>query len=129
MTVRTAAITRRLALAMTCAALASAAVPTAGLASSYCTPTGDFCQFAGLSNGRITLEMRTFSLRGRVTTCVRSPLRRTVCRSFALRLVRGLYTARAYWSAHYPRQGAGIYTVTWSQGGQRFGRPLTFRLS
>ena len=121
--------TRRLALALTCATLALAALPATAQAATYCSPSGDFCQFAGLMNGRITLEMRTFSLRGRVTTCVRSPLRRTVCRSFPLRLVRGLYVARAYWSLHFPRQGAGVYTVTWEQGGQRFGRALTFRLS
>ena len=61
--------------------------------------------------------------------CVRAQGRKSTCRTFPVRQM-GVYSPRwggvVSWERFYPMQGLGPYRVTWLQGEQRLGPPLTF---
>ena len=123
------ALPRRL-LAATLAVTAAAAVApaSAGAASSYGSPTGDYCHSAQKRGGVVRLALETFSFRGRVRVCVTAPGGETSCKRFRLReREAGTYGFRVRWSRHFPDEGAGTYRVAFRYGGSRVGPRDTFR--
>ena len=106
----------------------AAVAPAPAEATSYCSPTGDYCHSAGKRDGVVRLTLDTFAFRGRVRVCVRGPEDRTTCRRFRLRLSKhGLYGFDVRWSAHFPDQGAGTYRVRFRYAGSSLGPADTFR--
>ena len=65
----------------------------------------------------------------RYRLCVRPPRESETCRTFRVRQ-NGVYSPRwggsVSWEQNYPKRGSGPYRVTWLEGGQRLGPPLTF---
>lgn len=109
-----------------------AAPAPAAAASSYCSPTGDYCYSAGVRKGAVRLVLGTFSFRGRVRVCVTPPDGDTPdCRAFRLgKTKNGIYEVDVKWSAHFPRRGPGTYRVTFAPattGGAKLGPGATFR--
>jgi hypothetical protein len=122
---------RSLAAALAGLAVGLVAPAAAEAKSAFCSPTGDFCFSARRVGGRVTLQLDTFSFRGRVRTCVRPPAGSPeACRAFRLRhRGNGLFGFRARWSAHFPNPGPGTYRVRFSYQGTRLGSPVTFAVS
>jgi hypothetical protein len=84
--------------------------------SSYCSPTGDYCDGVYVERTR-HFRFTTFSLRGRMRVCVRAPSRKVDCRRFRLRYIgHALYEVDVRWRKHFPYRGRGRYTVRFSQG-------------
>ena len=107
--------------------LVLASAPAAQAASSYCSPSGDYCTQVKKKDGRVYLRLGTFSFRGWVRVCVRDPRGRRVCRASRLRSRRGLYRSSILWNRRYPGGGRGVYRVRWYWEGNRLGPALTFR--
>lgn len=106
--------------------LASLVAPVAADArSSYCSPSGDFCQGAFKEGGSVILDLRTFSFRGMIEVCVTKRTR--VCRDSRLRRSGPLYVSRVSWNGRFPNQGRGTYLVRWYKGGTRIGTTISFR--
>ena len=103
---------------------------SANAASSFCSPTGDFCYSAKKRDGVVRLGLGTFSFRGTVDVCVTAPDKTRSCKPFRLLERRGFYEIDARWSAHFPRKGPGTYRVTFAarQVGTTFRPAVTFRL-
>jgi hypothetical protein len=116
-----------LAAIATAFCLAAAFPVNAPARSSYCSPSGDYCEGAARVNGRIVLRFSTFSLRGRLKVCVTKRTRR--CRSPLLRPIgNDVYRAKIWWRSHFPYQGHGTYRVRWyTRQGNALGVPLKFR--
>jgi hypothetical protein len=96
-------------------------------ASSYCSPTGDFCQAAVKKQGVWRIRMLTFSFRGRIRVCVTSPDSSRSCRRFLLRSEgQALFGFDVRWSRHFPNDGPGRYSVRFSQSGYKLGRDVHF---
>jgi hypothetical protein len=96
--------------------------------TSYCTPTGDYCQGVfQRPGGTIYTDLTTFSYRGWIDVCITHTTR--VCRRAHLDAQGGgLFRARTRWQAGYPDEGSGRYVVAWlDAGGNRIGRRLAFR--
>jgi hypothetical protein len=95
--------------------------------SSYCHPTGDFCQgIFRKTSGGIDFKLNTFSFRGTVQICVTKRTR--ICHGRRLKPIGdGLYEASARWERNWPNQGHGRYAVSWYQGGSKIGHTLHFR--
>jgi hypothetical protein len=94
----------------------------------YCSDDRDFCTRAlKTAAGKVYLELRSISLHGRYTLCVTTPARHTDCRPFTLRRVGDEFVSRVRWTANFPDEGRGRYSVTWQLGPQRLGPPLGFR--
>lgn len=120
--VRRALPTAALAIAL----LASAAPAQA--ATSYCSPTGDYCTTVAKAKRAPVLRLVTFSYRGKVRVCVKPPRGRGTCKRFPLRKrENGIYVSSVRWGKQYPRRGRGLYRVRWQKNGNQLGRPLTFR--
>lgn len=123
----------RIGLPLSLAAIAAAfclvaAFPAnAPARSSYCSPSGDYCEGAVRVQGRIVLRFSTFSLRGRLKVCVTKRTR--TCRRPRLRPIgNDLYRARMVWRSNFPYQGHGTYRVRWyTRQGTPLGIPLKFR--
>jgi hypothetical protein len=105
--------------------LTAAPAPAVTRLASYCSPTGDYCQGVFRStSGSVFFQLRTFSFRGTVQTCV---ARRTrVCRGRVLRRIGSIHQATISWRGNYPPQGPGRYAVSWYAGGAKIGRTLYF---
>ena len=109
------------------AALALAA--SAGAATGYCSPSGDYCTSTARLGGAVFLRLSTFSFRERIRICVTDPRGRRVCRRFGLRpRPQGVYEVKVRWHRHYPYGGKGTYRVGFFLGTTRLGPVLTFRL-
>ena len=111
--------------------LALALPASAHAASSYCSPSGDFCYSAKKRDGVVRLALGTFSFRGTVDVCVTAPDEAHSCKGFRLRERRGLLEVDARWSAHFPRKGPGTYRVTFAArqvGTEAFRPSVMFRL-
>ncbi len=102
-------------------ALAVALLAPAGAqaVSGRCTPSGDSCYSAGKRNGKVRLVFSTFSVRGRVETCVTGPRgAERECKRFLLRpRSRGINTVDVAWSRYFTRRGPGRYRVTFRAPG------------
>ena len=119
---------RRTTLTLGAALVAAALAPAPAAASSYCSPTGDYCHSAGERDGVVRITLDTFSFRGRVRVCVTGPEDRTTCRRFRLRAGKhGVYGFSVRWSTHFPDQGAGTYRVRFRYAGTSLGPADTFR--
>ncbi len=124
---------RRFVALLAAAAVGVALAPgTATAASGYCSPTGDYCYSTPLRGGAVQLVLGTFSFRGRVRVCVRSPAGGPRdCRTFRLRRAdHGIYEIDVRWSAHFPRRGPGTYRVGFAPldaGSADLGPGATFR--
>jgi hypothetical protein len=121
-------IRRSVAAALAGFAVGLVVPPAAEAGSAFCSPTGDFCFAARRVDGRVVLQLDTFSFRGRVRACVRPPGGAPVtCRAFRLRArANDLFGFRARWSAHFPNAGRGTYRVRYSYQGTALGSPVTF---
>jgi hypothetical protein len=108
---------------------AAGPAPPAQARQAYCSPTGDYCTFAVLDEGRRTLGVRTFSFRGRVSICVDPPRGRVTCVRKPLRRDGlGVWEASAVWSRSFPNRGRGVYRVRiYSPFDTRLGPLLSFR--
>ena len=119
---------RRLLVPLVPLALAAAVPPAAEAASSYCSPTGDYCHSATERDGAVRLAFTTFSFRGRLRVCVTGPAGEKSCKRFRLReRASGTFSFSVRWSRHFPDQGAGTYRVAFRRGGTRLGPRDTFR--
>jgi hypothetical protein len=63
----------RLLLVALAASGALALVASANAGTSYCSPTGDYCTSVARLQGLRYLRLSTFSFRGLVRICVKSP--------------------------------------------------------
>lgn len=88
-------------------------------ASGRCSQSGDSCYSAGKRKGKVRLVFSTFSVRGRVETCVTGPRGAArECKRFLLRRgARGIYVVDVAWSAYFTPHGAGRYRVTFRAPG------------
>lgn len=113
-------------VAATALVLCSAPASQAGPIESYCSPqTGDFCIVVAKRDGRIKLELATFSFRG-YTLCVRGPADKT-CIDRQLRDDgQGLFTDRVDFERKFGSQGPGRYKAVWKVEGGRIGPALAF---
>jgi hypothetical protein len=114
--------------ALTVAAALGAAASPASAASSYCSPTGDFCLSAKAERGIVRLRLDTFSFTGKVEVCVSHGSDRD-CARFTLRPRKsGLHYIAVRWSRHFPNHGPGTYTVRFRlPDGTALGRSVTFK--
>ncbi|HEY7707989.1 MAG TPA: hypothetical protein VH968_12555 [Gaiellaceae bacterium] len=116
-----------LGLAAVLAALA--VTSSAAAASSYCSPTGDYCVSALRQSGAVFLQLRTFSFQGKVRVCVTSPQGKRTCKRFLPRPKgQGVYEVKVRWHRNFPRSGKGTYKVRFFYGTTPLGPVLTFRL-
>lgn len=99
--------------------LATAPAATARrVETSYCHPTGDYCQGSIIEQGRRHLTFTTFSFGGRMRLCVQSPRHNRTCKAWRLRYIgHGLFEVNVTWRAHYPVDGHGVYRARFSQDG------------
>ncbi len=123
---------RRLILVAVSAALISTfslPLASASAASTYCSPSGDYCYAAKKRGGVVRIMLDTFSFRGRVKVCVQTPVGDVDCRRFKLRSRGdGLYGFSIRWSRHFPTAGRGRYNVDFYWAGIRIGSGVTFRV-
>jgi hypothetical protein len=120
------------AVLLACLAAAVSLVPAGAQASkvvnSYCSPSGDFCQYILRSNGKIKLEMRQFPLRGNYKLCVKPPGRGYSCRVFRWKKSGPIFKSTVTFSRHFPSRKAGRYKVQWrTADGYKLGKSLSFR--
>ena len=119
----------RFAAALAAASLVlAAAAPTAGAASTYCSPTGDLC-YGKLARSpvklRITLAAEYFE---RYRLCVTGPDGGRDCKRFSVRRQpSGVYESTVRWSRHFPNRGHGIYRARWFSGGRALGPRISYR--
>jgi len=104
------------------------ATASAAAATTYCSPTGDFCTSAARVKHVRYLRLSTFSFRGQVKICVRDPGNLRTCHSYPLRKDGPLFSVKVKWKGHYPNRGPGLYRTTFFSGAMRIGPPLTFTL-
>lgn len=114
-------------LATAIAALVLAVPASAGAASGYCSPTGDYCYSAKRVRGVQMISFGTFSFQGTVRTCVTAPGRRRSCKRLRLRESNGLYAFDVRWASHFPNRGRGTYKVTFRGAGSTLGPGVSFR--
>lgn len=121
------------ALAVLAAASVAAelAAPSPAAATGYCSPSGDQCYSAKKIRGQVRLQYGTFSFRGKLRTCVQAPGGQNDCRTFTLRVRKGVSSIDVRWSRHFPRRGPGTYRVRFAgvSAGNQLGRAVTFRLA
>ena len=117
----------RLLLALGAALVALAAGAPSALASSYCSPTGDYCVVAKPAGERDRLlQVAGFPFRGRYRLCVYPPRGARTCRTFPLRRGDGdMYSSSVRWSLHFPNRGHGVYRVRWTVSTDEDERPTT----
>lgn len=119
---RTLALTAALSLALLAAPLAASARTT------YCSPTGDYCNRVIVKNDVVKFRTGTFSFRGRVKFCVTDPDGERACRTRRLRRSEGgIWVATARWRGNFPNAGRGTYKVRFYWQGNRLGPALSFR--
>lgn len=109
--------------------LAALAVSTsAGAASNYCSPSGDYCTSTARVGGAVMLRLSTFSFSGAIRICVTDPEAKRVCKRFPLRKRGAMWHVAVRWHRQFPNAGAGRYRVAFFLGGTRLGPVLDFRL-
>lgn len=123
----------RSVLVLVCALALLAGLAPSALAqhrpSSFCSESGDYCQFATKNRENIRyIVFRSFAHRGKVNVCVRAPdaTRSCVKDRFTDANNDGVFVTRLRWSANFPNKGPGDYTVRWKQNGARTGKILGF---
>ena len=100
----------------------------AKLIDSYCSPTGDYCQYVIRKEGKIKFEMRQFPLRGEYNLCVKPPRESFTCKTFRWRKSGPIFKSTVTFSRHFPSKKRGRYKVQWrSTDGFKIGKTLSFR--
>jgi hypothetical protein len=112
--------------------LAMTAIPVSAQGAktidSYCSPSGDYCQFVIRKKGRIKLEMRQFPLRGKYNLCVKPPRETFTCKTFRWQRSGPIFKSTVTFSRHFPSKKRGRYKVLWrTTDGFRLGKTLSFR--
>jgi hypothetical protein len=118
----------RLPIVLAAGIAALAVAGSAGAASSYCSPTGDYCTSAQRQSGAVYLRLSAFSNIGTIKICVTDPKSKRVCRSFALAKRGTMYSVSVRWRSRYPGAGPGRYRVGFFLGRTRLGPLLDFRI-
>lgn len=105
-----------------------AAPPTAsaGLIDGYCSPTGDYCTAVKKRNGKVKLEIATFSFRDYLL-CATGPAGTDCLQARTDPDKGGLFTDRVDAERRFP-QGPGQYKARWKVGGSFLGPALKFRI-
>jgi hypothetical protein len=95
---------------------------------SYCSTSGDVCygifKAGEAHNLRLTLAARYFS---RYRICVKPLNRAATCKSFPVKKTGAQWGGKVSWQRNFPH-AQGRYRVTWRQGTNRLGPPLSFTL-
>ena len=117
-----------LTLIATITAACALAAAEARAASSYCSPSGDYCYSSKRESGVVVLRFQTFSFSGSVKVCVRSPGGTRDCRAFKLgRRGSDVMGFARRWSRHFPRRGGGTHEVTFEAFDDALGPGSSFR--
>jgi hypothetical protein len=110
-------------------AVAPSAAAEQGRVKSYCSPSGDVCygifKSGSVYSFRLTLAARYFQ---RYRVCVRPLGQQAKCKSFPVKKIGASWGGTVVWNRNYPVRGPRGYRVTWRQGANRLGPPLTFYL-
>jgi hypothetical protein len=101
---------------------------SAGAASRYCSPTGDYCTSTQRISGAVYLRLSTFSFSGPVKVCVTEPGGIRECRTFRLRRRGSTWQLNLRWRTYFPPAGPGRYRVAFFLGRTRLGPVLDFSL-
>ena len=116
-------------LVLAAAAVAALAVaPAASAASSYCSPSCDYCTSTQRVGGAVMLRLTTFSFSEPVRICVTGPNGRRVCKTFRPAKRGATWQVNVRWHRHFPNAGRGRYRVGFFLGRTRLGPVLDFRL-
>jgi hypothetical protein len=109
------------------AALVAAAPQPAAAASSYCSPTGDYCYAASKRPPvRLTIALAARYFRS-YRLCVTGPDGERDCKRFRVRRVEnGIWQGKVRWARHFPNRGRGVYRVRWFALGNALGPGATF---
>jgi hypothetical protein len=118
----------RLPITLVTGLAALAVAGSAGAATSYCSPTGDYCTSAQRQSGAVYLRLSAFSNTGSIRICVTDPKSKRVCRSFAVRKRGTMYQVSVRWRSHYASAGPVRYRVGFFLGRTRLGPLLDFRI-
>ncbi|MDP9492514.1 MAG: hypothetical protein M3P42_10015 [Actinomycetota bacterium] len=105
-----------------------ALVASANAASSYCSPTGDYCTSTQRQSGAVYLRLSSFNNIGAIRICVTDPKKTRVCRTFALTKRGEMWQVNVRWRSRYPSAGPGRYLVGFFLGQTRLGPLLDFRI-
>lgn len=104
------------------------ATAEARVVESYCSPSGDFCQYIMRKDNRIKFEMRQFPLRGKYRLCVKPPGRGFTCKSFRWRRSGPIFKSVIDFNRQFPSKRKGRYRVQWrTSDGFKLGKTLSFR--
>jgi hypothetical protein len=119
---------RRLSVVIVIGLAAFAVAGSAGAASNYCSPTGDYCTSTQRLDGAVFLRLATFSFSGTLRICVTDSKAKRVCRAFQLRKRGAMWRVAVRWHRNYPNTGPGRYRVAFFLGATRLGPVLDFRI-
>lgn len=106
-------------------ALAMAATASAGTIDSYCSPSGDYCTAVAKRDGKVKLEVATFSFR-EYLVCVTGPAGTDCLQARTNPTAQGGYSDRIDAKRRFD-QGPGRYKVRWKVQGSFLGPELKFR--
>jgi hypothetical protein len=93
---------------------------------TYCSPSGDLCTGVFERDGRIKLQIHTFSLRGHYHLCVRQPNHDVRCHRFRLERHGKIYKDVVDWARNFPHGQSGHYRVRWFKLYNHLGPALQF---
>lgn len=105
----------------------SAGPARAGTIDSYCSPTGDFCTAVTKRDGRVKLELATFSFQD-YAACVRGPAGKKCIDRHMDADGGDLFSDRIDVARKFAADVPGRYKAAWKFEGSRIGPPLHFRV-
>ena len=97
--------------------------------NSFCSTTGDICQYSTKVDGVRKLRIRTAAKYfGRYKLCVTAPDGTRDCARFRMHRDGSIYKSVVRWNNRFPNEGSGPYNVKWKPafGPGRYGRVLGF---
>lgn len=107
--------------------LALALPASATAASTYCSPTGDYCTSTARQGGAVLLRLSTFSFSGSIRICVTDPKAKRACKRFPLEKRGAMWKVTVRWHRHFPNGGKGLYRVRFFTQSTQLGPVLDFR--
>lgn len=99
--------------------------------SSYCSPTGDYCQKVLVREGEVRAWMGQFSFgNGSFDLCMEDPAGESSCRGVAWdeKGNTGMFESDVSITQLFEPTSPGEYGVSWNVGGSKVGKTLEFRL-
>jgi len=100
----------------------------AKVVKSFCSPSGDFCQYIMRKDNRIKFEMRQFPLQGKYRLCVKPPRRGYICKTFRWRKSGPIFKSVVDFNRQFPSGRRGRYKVQWrTSDGYKLGKTLSFK--